>query len=184
MAYAPATAKKSRTGASSKLPSFSTPSFSAPTLSSPKKNKKKGPINKALISGPTDFKRVAHMGFDSDKGFTSENVDPSWQHLLTQLQGMGISRTQIDENKDFIQNFVREAGQGTAPGMPPPPPPPAVTSKRKAAPPAPRSRGAAVEDDVAAAPSRPAAPPPPPPPGSISAAPPSRPSAPPPPPRT
>jgi hypothetical protein len=54
--------------------------------------KKKGGIDKSMIGAPSGFKHVAHMGFDSEKGFSSENVDPSWKLLLEQLSSMGISR--------------------------------------------------------------------------------------------
>lgn len=36
------------------------------------------------------FKHVAHMGYDSEKGFTSVGVDPSWQALLDSLGSQGI----------------------------------------------------------------------------------------------
>lgn len=43
-----------------------------------------------IISNATQH--VAHMGYDSEKGFTSENIDPTWERLLSQLTDMGISR--------------------------------------------------------------------------------------------
>lgn len=145
------------------------------------KKKKKGFFSKALISAPSSFKHIAHMGFDSEKGFTAENVDPSWEKLLTQLQGMGISKSQIEENKDFIKDFVRDAEAGQSSTVPPPPPAAAAPrGKRKQAPPAPQSRTNASADDLA--PSAPNVPPPPPPPPSSGSAAASRPSAPPPPP--
>jgi hypothetical protein len=146
------------------------------------KKKKKGFFSKALISAPTSFKHIAHMGFDSEKGFTSENVDPSWERLLTQLQGMGISKSQIEENKDFIQDFVRDAEAGKSAQAAAP-----QKTKRKQAPPAPKSRTAGMDDDdangsVSAPPSHLPPPPPPPPGAGSSVASASRPSAPPPPP--
>ncbi|WVQ81706.1 hypothetical protein IAT38_003831 [Cryptococcus sp. DSM 104549] len=155
--------------------------------------KKKGTMkfDKSMISGPSagSFKHVAHMGFDSEKGFSSSGVDPSWQVLLEQLSSKGISPKQIEKNEKFIKDFVAQQGgieKATAPKKPPPPPAP--TSRRKPAPPPPVSRTATRPASVAQPPpppSRPsqapsAPPPPPPPPPSI----PSRgaPSAPPPPP--
>ncbi|CEQ39365.1 SPOSA6832_00897 [Sporobolomyces salmonicolor] len=88
---------------------------------SPKSKKKKGGIDKSMIGAPKDFSHVAHMGFDSEKGFTSSNIDPSWERLLTQLESQGISRTQILKNETFIRNYVEGSG-GPAAAAPPPPP--------------------------------------------------------------
>lgn len=78
---------------------FSSSSSSGPSLgaiksssSSPSKKKKKGGIDKSMIGAPTGFNHVAHMGFDSDKGFSSRNIDPSWERLFQQLESQGISR--------------------------------------------------------------------------------------------
>lgn len=68
----------------------SKPSSSTP--SSATKKKKGGGIDKSMIGAPTGFNHVAHMGFDSEKGFSSTNVDPSWERLLGQLESQGISR--------------------------------------------------------------------------------------------
>lgn len=77
-----------------------------------KKSKKGGKIDKSLISGPStgSFKHVAHMGFDSEKGFSSSGVDPSWQVLLEQLSRQGISPRQIQKNQKFIEDFVEQQG--------------------------------------------------------------------------
>ncbi|WRT68220.1 uncharacterized protein IL334_005196 [Kwoniella shivajii] len=140
--------------------------------STPTKKKKGGKIDKSLISGPSagSFKHVAHMGFDSEKGFSSSGVDPSWQMLLEQLSMKGISAKDIQHNEKFIKDFVQQQGgieKATAPKKPPPPPAP--TSRRKPAPPPPASRGAARPSSVAIStppppPARNSVPPPPPPP--------------------
>lgn len=57
--------------------------------------KKKGVIDKSMIGSPTGFNHVAHMGFDSENGFSSNNVDPSWERLLTQLESQGVSRVSL-----------------------------------------------------------------------------------------
>lgn len=67
-------------------------SSSAAKKSSGSSKKKKGGIDKSMIGAPTGFNHVAHMGFDSEKGFSSNNVDPSWERLLGQLESQGISR--------------------------------------------------------------------------------------------
>lgn len=74
---------------------------SGASSSSPSKQKKSkrksagGPINKSMISSPSGFSHVAHMGFDSEKGFTSSGVDPSWERIFQQLESQGISRVSL-----------------------------------------------------------------------------------------
>ncbi|KAJ1024383.1 hypothetical protein NDA18_004551 [Ustilago nuda] len=159
--------------------------------SSKKKATSGGKIDKSMIGAPSGFKHVAHMGFSTEHGFSSENVDPTWQALLEQLGNLGISEKDIRQNESFIKDFVgKRGGPGAASKPPPPPaapkakkvPPPAPTSKRKAPPPppAPRSRHAATASTASLSS---VAPPPPPPPrsgagSSAAAAPPPPPPAP------
>ncbi|GAA5948742.1 hypothetical protein JCM3775_003303, partial [Rhodotorula graminis] len=84
------------------------------------KKKKGGGIDKSLIGAPTGFSHVAHMGFDAQEGFSTRNIDPSWERLFQQLEGQGISRSQIEKNEHFIRNFVEGSG---GPNAAPPPPP-------------------------------------------------------------
>ena len=79
-----------------------------------------------MISGPTagSFRHVAHMGYDSEKGFTSTNVDPSWQQLLTSLQDQGVDPQLIEENMDFIKSFIKDAQKDADKAKKKPPPPP------------------------------------------------------------
>ena len=110
--------------------------------SSPGKKKKRGFIDKFTISRPSSFKHVAHMGYDAEKGFTAENVDPSWAKLLEQLSSLGISEAQIKDNEDFIKDFVKSQGGEAALAQQPParqPPPPAPAARRAPAPAAPRA---------------------------------------------
>ena len=97
------------------------------------------------------------MGYDADKGFTSTNVDPSWEALLSSLEKLGVDKETAAQNMDFIKDFVRDAqktGPAAAAGggkkkVPPPPPVPRRTHGN--------------HDSLSAAPPSPAAPPPPPP---------------------
>ncbi|KAI0761866.1 hypothetical protein BC629DRAFT_987277 [Irpex lacteus] len=126
--------------------------------SSKKKSTKGGKIDKSLISGPTGFKHVAHMGYDADKGFTSTNVDPSWEALLTSLESMGIDKETAANNMDFIKGFVRDAQANGVPAA-------AGGGKKKVPPPPPAPRrGHGQQDSYSAAPPSPAPPPPPAPP--------------------
>lgn len=66
-----------------------------------------------VLQSEGSFKHIAHMGYTSEKGFSSSGVDPSWQALLDQLGSQGISQKQIQENEGFIREFVQ--GQGGLP---------------------------------------------------------------------
>ncbi|OLL22959.1 Wiskott-Aldrich syndrome 1 [Neolecta irregularis DAH-3] len=95
--------------------------------------KSKGDIDRSSISGPVDFRRVSHIGFDADKGFTIDSSDPQWSSLLAQLDELGISRDQIEQNADFIKEFVAQNGGAEALAPPYEPEPeqlPAQTSPR------------------------------------------------------
>ncbi|CAO1620345.1 unnamed protein product [Jaminaea pallidilutea] len=171
--------KVSNRGKHSKPSSSSKSSSAAAPATSSKK--KKGGIDKSMISGPQDFQHVAHMGYSSEHGFSSQNVDPSWAALLEQLSSMGVSEKDIKKNERFIKDFVgSRGGPDTKPGGAPaakakktPPPAPVRTPatgarKKPPPPPAPRSRptstvpSAPAAPPPPAAPAAPAAPPPPP----------------------
>ncbi|KAH8109427.1 hypothetical protein DFH11DRAFT_1627265 [Phellopilus nigrolimitatus] len=170
------------------------------------KGSKGSKILKSLISGPQagSFKHVSHMGYDPEKGFTSDNVDPSWMAFLNQLEQHGVDAALIAENMDFIKDFVRDAqapkpvkststsakkppAQKSPAQKPPVPPTPATRKKSQKGqkPPPPPRRGAHGHSDSASSvqtpvelPAQPSATPPPPPappaPASPAPAPPSR----------
>jgi hypothetical protein len=79
-----------------------------PTPTKSKSKSKKGKIDKSLISAPSGFQHVAHMGYDSEGGFTSTGLDPSWQALLESLGQYGVSKSDLQGNEDFIRGFVEE----------------------------------------------------------------------------
>ncbi|KAH8090702.1 hypothetical protein HD553DRAFT_330360 [Filobasidium floriforme] len=160
------------------------PAEKAAAAKSPEKKKRSRfnnlfKIDKSAISAPKSesFQHVAHMGYDNEKGFTSVGVDPSWQNLLDQLGMQGVSAEQIQENEQFIKDFVAQQGGIEKAAVKKPAAP---TTKRKAPPPPPASRSAARQDVYDDAPPPP--PPPPPPPGLPGRSAPSRNSVPPPPP--
>ena len=80
------------------------------------------------------------MGYDAEKGFISDNVDPSWLALMEQLEQHGIDRSLIAENMDFIKGFVRDAQSRPAAKPAKKAPPPPTTAPRKK-PPVPPRRG-------------------------------------------
>lgn len=78
-------------------------------------------------------------------GSSLDNVDPSWRGILGELLEMGITEDQIEENSDFIKEYIEQKKSGNAsigdsggvsstpfnesasdrrPKAPPPPPPP------------------------------------------------------------
>ncbi|KZT53612.1 WH1-domain-containing protein [Calocera cornea HHB12733] len=152
--------------------------------SSKKKKKKGGKIDKSMISAPSAFKHVAHMGYDAQKGFSSEGVDPSWKTLLETLGNMGINASALKGNEEFVKQFVDAQGGIEAfnrPQVAPRATPEEQKIKRKAAPPPPP----APRRQMSSVPTEPTRAPPPPPPPPTSAAPPAPPAppfAPPPPP--
>lgn len=119
---------------------------STPSASSSKKKKGKtsssGGIDKSMISAPSGFQHVAHMGFSSEHGFSSNNVDPTWAALLDQLTNMGVSEKDIQKNERFIKDFVGQRGgpAATAAKSSKSPPAPPAPKAKKIPPPAP-SRG-------------------------------------------
>jgi P21-Rho-binding domain len=55
------------------------PPASVPNFSSKKNKKEKKKITKADIGLPSNFTHVSHVGWDANKGFALDNVEP---HLL------------------------------------------------------------------------------------------------------
>ncbi|PBK71485.1 PH domain-like protein [Armillaria solidipes] len=127
-----------------------------PETEKKKKANKGGKIDKCMISGPTSgsFVHVAHMGYDSESGFTSKGVDPSWTAFLGQLENSGIDKEAIAREMEFIKDFVRSHPQQQ---------PAAAKEPRKPKPPPPTSRRAHGQNDSISAPPPPLRRPQPPP---------------------
>ena len=47
------------------------------------KKKKKGKLRKEDISLPTNFQHISHVGWDPNKGFDLENVDPKLKQFFS-----------------------------------------------------------------------------------------------------
>ncbi|KAK0186522.1 hypothetical protein F5146DRAFT_1105263 [Armillaria mellea] len=95
-----------------------------PEAEKKKKANKGGKIDKSMISGPMSgsFVHVASMGYDSESGFTSQGVDPSWTAFLGQLESSGIDKEMIAKEMDFIKDFQPAAAKEPKKPRPPPPP--------------------------------------------------------------
>ncbi|KAG8994490.1 hypothetical protein FRB94_009886 [Tulasnella sp. JGI-2019a] len=99
---------KAAQGKSSSKKENASTSKSSSSKSKSKSGKSRG-IDKSLISGPTDFKHVAHMGYTAEQGFSSSGVDSSWDAILSDVGRYGISEKAVKGNEEFIKNFVETA---------------------------------------------------------------------------
>ncbi|PJF17780.1 PAK-box/P21-Rho-binding domain-containing protein [Paramicrosporidium saccamoebae] len=101
------------------------------------------------IGDPTEFRHLAHIGFNASTGaFDVQNIPAEWKAIF---QKAGVTTEQL-ENKDtagFIADFVKQMdGPGKSSSQQsfktrnkgPPPPPPAKSIKGPAPPPPTRSR--------------------------------------------
>jgi len=40
---------------------------------------------------------------------SSKNIEPAWSALIADLQGYGVSATEVKDNKDFVEGFLAGA---------------------------------------------------------------------------
>ncbi|XP_006819312.1 actin nucleation-promoting factor WASL-like [Saccoglossus kowalevskii] len=151
------------------IASLPAPSPTPNTLKKKKKSKekeKKAKLSKADIGLPSDFRHVGHVGWDPEKGFDTDNLDPDVKNLFDTV---GISEEQLKdkETSKFIHDFIEQQGGVEAikrdqermrqestrapppssralPPPPPgdgPPPPPPPQSRSVGPPPPPPGRG-------------------------------------------
>lgn len=59
---------------------------------------------------PADFRHVGHIGYTAGKGFSIQNNDPEWSGIFDQLKSLGISADEINDNQEFIQEFLQQNG--------------------------------------------------------------------------
>jgi hypothetical protein len=77
-----------------------------------RKEKKKGQktkLTKDDIGTPTDFRHVGHLGWDPDKGWDTDNLDPDIKALFDKA---GVSENEL-KNKHtaaFIYDFIEQHG--------------------------------------------------------------------------
>ncbi|KAI8067939.1 hypothetical protein BC940DRAFT_367252 [Gongronella butleri] len=140
------------------------------------KKPNRGKLDKSQIGLPSEFRHVGHIGYTPGKGFSVEKTDSEWNAIFDQLQSLGISAEEINENQDFIKDFVQQRGGPAAAGPPmmpkrpasrvaPPPPPPTrrghapkPVGGRRPPPPPPPSRRTAPPPPPARSPAVPATP--------------------------
>lgn len=120
----------------------------APTSTMSRKSTKKGSkkgdkpkFDKSMISNPSNFQHVGHIGFEEGTGFDASNIPDEWQVLLDKV---GIKRENLDKDTaDFVMKFVNDNGgidaavRNSGGGAPPPPPPTQGGGSRRGGPPPP-----------------------------------------------
>ena len=113
-------------------------SSSAPHVSQPP------PQPQSIISPPEPVQLShAHISPSRDRASSLDTVDPSWRGILGELLEMGVTEDQIEQNSDFIKDYIEqrkasgvpiEGSNGTANGdrrvKAPPPPPPGASPRR------------------------------------------------------
>ncbi|KAG8853843.1 hypothetical protein FRB96_007983 [Tulasnella sp. 330] len=101
---------KATQGKSSKKENATTSSTAkSSSKSKSKSNGKSKGIDKSLISAPTGFKHIAHMGYTAEQGFSSSGVDSSWDAILSDVGRYGVSEKAVKGNEEFIKNFIETA---------------------------------------------------------------------------
>ncbi|KAG1467796.1 hypothetical protein G6F56_004212 [Rhizopus delemar] len=105
-----------------------------------KKDKRKTRIDKNHIGMPANFRHVGHIGYTPGAGFSVNNNDPEMKGILEQLEALGISADEIDENQEFIQEFLQQNNQQQPQQRAPIAPSPPNVGQRKKAPPPPPGR--------------------------------------------
>jgi Wiskott-Aldrich syndrome protein len=97
----------------------------------------KSKIDKSMISGPTDFQHVSHVGFSTTTGYNVQNIPTEWKLIFEKA---GITDEQLKDRKQMklAKKFMRDnAGlldtqkaeqpssqlPATRKAAPPPPPP-------------------------------------------------------------
>ncbi|KAH6571796.1 hypothetical protein BASA60_006973 [Batrachochytrium salamandrivorans] len=123
------------------------------------KDSKKGKIDKSMISAPSNFEHVSHVGYNPKTGFSAQNIPMEWKIIF---QKAGITEEQLQDkrtaktvakfmkqhaaelaNPKTAQTLAAPGSSSSAAAVPrraPPPPPPSRGTAR-APPPPPPSRG-------------------------------------------
>ena len=57
---------------------------------------------------PTNFQHISHVGWDPNKGFDLENVDPKLKQFFSKA-GVSERELQDKDTRDFIYDFIGNA---------------------------------------------------------------------------
>lgn len=74
-----------------------------------KKDKQKRNLTKADIGKPLEFRHIAHVGWDPDKGFAVESLDDNLKHFF-QKAGVSESHLKDKDTREFIYDFIELNG--------------------------------------------------------------------------
>ncbi|KAJ3553507.1 hypothetical protein NP233_g12627 [Leucocoprinus birnbaumii] len=74
-----------------------------------------GGISAAVVSSPTSFKHVGHIGFNQMSGAveTSKDLDPAFREIMGDLRmqtGSNVTENIVLEHLDFVQGFWKDVG--------------------------------------------------------------------------
>jgi len=133
-------------------------------------------IDTKMVSGPTDFKQVSHIGWSADGGFDINNIPPEWKKIF---KTVGISKRRLEENPELANQVLDIMNSTPDPSTIAPPPPPQPGKTQQSAPqptqtqstpippPPPQLSGGGSNFQAAPIVNSGVAPPPPPPPAPI-----------------
>ncbi|KAL2042640.1 hypothetical protein N7G274_004399 [Stereocaulon virgatum] len=105
------------------------------------------PPQSQSIIPPRQVSELGSISPKGDRAASLDTVDPSWRGILGELLEMGITEDQIEENSDFIKDYIEQRNASVDPTMAvtdgaandasgnrrakaPPPPPPGAPSGR------------------------------------------------------
>lgn len=74
-----------------------------------KRKTEKKKLKKEDISLPTNFQHISHVGWDPNRGFDLENVDPKLKQFFSKA-GVSEKELQDKETRDFIYDFIDKHG--------------------------------------------------------------------------
>jgi len=119
-------------GGMGKVAKAYTSSAPPPSKKESKSNKiDKKKLKKEDIGMPTNFQHISHVGWDPNRGFDLENVDPNLKKFF-QKAGVDEKTLQDKDTRDFIYDFIDKHGGveaalrevNNSPDLFAPPPPP------------------------------------------------------------
>ena len=73
------------------------------------KKGEKRKLKKEDISLPTNFQHISHVGWDPNRGFDLENVDPKLKQFFSRA-GVSERELQDKDTRDFIYEFIERHG--------------------------------------------------------------------------
>ncbi|KAJ3128331.1 hypothetical protein HK098_004740 [Nowakowskiella sp. JEL0407] len=96
-------------------------------------------IDKSMISAPSDFQHISHVGFNAKTGFSSTNLPEGWKEIFAKA---GISEESMNDKatRKVVKKFMKEHVLGSGKPSNDAPPPPRESTARRAPPPPPPSR--------------------------------------------